>query len=106
MTKIAELAHLIRSRKLGQNGFEVDVIFRDSGNYKRVVDSGVLTKEGVAKLYSVPESHIVVFENFDAGNLIHFAILRPGGHASGDPGETDVSGGLQYFPIIDIEVPV
>ena len=104
MTKITELAHLIRSRKLGQTAFEVDIIFKDLGGYKRVVESGFITKEVVAKLYGVPESHITVFENCDIGKLIHFAILRPQGHASGDPGETDVSGGLQYFPVTQLEV--
>ena len=104
MTKITELAHLIRSRKLGQMAFEVDIIFKDFGGYKKVVEKGVVTKEIVAKLYDVPESHITVFETSDIGKLIHFAILRPQGRASGDPGETDVSGGLQYFPIIQLEV--
>ena len=105
MTKITELAYMIRSRRVGQNAFEVDIIFKDFNDYKRAVDSGFLTKEITANLYDVPESHITVFETFDAGRLIHFTILRPGGRASGDFGETDVSGGLQYFPIIQLEVP-
>ncbi|MBI2847351.1 MAG: DUF4387 family protein [Chloroflexi bacterium] len=106
MAKLSDLAYMIRSRKVGQHGFEVDIIFKDSASYKMVVDSQILTKEVIARLYNTPESHVLAVESFDAGKTIHFVILRPGGRASGDPGETDVSGGLQYFPVTQLEVPV
>ena len=105
MAKITELAHMIRSRKVSLNSYEVDIIFKDYESYLKVVDKAAVTKDVIAKLYNIPESKVANFENFDAGHLIHFVLPRPGGHASGEPaGETDVNGGIQYIPLIDLKV--
>ncbi|MBI4337527.1 MAG: DUF4387 family protein [Chloroflexi bacterium] len=104
MAKLADLAYMLRSRKVGHHSFEVDVIFRDAAAYQRVVDADILSRESIARLYNTDESSVLAVEAFDAGKTVHFVVLRPGGHASGDVGETDVSGGLQYFPLLAVEV--
>lgn len=106
MAKITEIAYMIRSRKVGQRAFEVDIIFKDKASYKAAVDSNLLTRQTIARLYNTAESNVLAVEAFDVGKTVHFVILRPGGRASGDPGETDVSGGLQYFPITQLDIPV
>ncbi|MBI4336494.1 MAG: DUF4387 family protein [Chloroflexi bacterium] len=105
MVKLAELSDMVRSRRVGQRAFEADIIFKEESAYQRVVDADIFTREFVASLYRTSVSNVLAVEAFDAGKTIHIVLMRPGGRASGDPGETDVSGGLQYLPLAEVEVP-
>lgn len=50
MTALAELATLIRSKNAGPFVLTFDILFKDEKKYRRVRDSGVLSKELFAKL--------------------------------------------------------
>jgi Domain of unknown function (DUF4387) len=104
VAKLSELAFMIRSRRAGLNNFEIDVLFREPDVYRQVVASRLITVDSVAELYNAPVTDVVSVEHFDPGNAIHVVMRRPNGRASGDPGDTDISGGLQYFPLSELEV--
>jgi hypothetical protein len=104
VAKLSELAFMIRSRRAGLYNIEIDVIFKDRSVYDQVVASRLVTPDTVAELYQAPRSDVVDVEHFDPGKAIHVVMRRPGGRASGDPGDTDLSGGLQYFPLADLEI--
>ncbi|MBL8698500.1 MAG: DUF4387 domain-containing protein [Alphaproteobacteria bacterium] len=103
MTRLRDLASTIRSKNAGVDHITFDVIFRERGNYERVRDSGVLSRDKVAALFGIPEARISHHTVFEPANAIKFTIrrLKP----SGTPGETDVFGSQQYAPLFDVEVP-
>ena len=61
MTQLAELARLIRSRNAGPFELTFDIMFDDDATYQRVKNSGALTREVVAKCYSLPVSDVKFF---------------------------------------------
>jgi hypothetical protein len=103
MASLRDLASTIRSKNAGVDHITFDVIFRDRGNFERVRDSNVLSRDKVARLFGVPEERITHHTVFEPANAIKFTIrrLKP----SGTPGETDVFGSQQYAPLFDVEVP-
>ncbi len=102
--KLIDLAKTIRSKNAGTDRITFDIIFRDPANYEKVKKSGVLNKKFVSDLFSIPESRVADFVEFDPGYAIKFTInrLKP----SGSFGEGDVFGCQQYPPLLDVEIPI
>jgi hypothetical protein len=101
--KLGELASTVRSKNAGVNQITFDIIFPDRKTYERVVKSGAITRDSIAKLYNIPQSRISDFATFEVGNAIKFTLyrLRP----SGSPGDWDILGCQQYGPLLDLDVP-
>jgi Domain of unknown function (DUF4387) len=101
--KLGELASTVRSKNAGVNQITFDIIFPDRKTYERVVKSGAITRDSIAKLYNIPQSRISDFVTFEVGNAIKFTLyrLRP----SGSPGDWDILGCQQYGPLLDLDVP-
>jgi hypothetical protein len=102
VTALHELARLVRSKNAGPFQLTFDVLFDDAATYRRVVDSGVISAERMAALYHVPADSVRVF-HYAPGLAIKFSFPRP--VASGDPADRDVTGGQQYAPLVDLEIP-
>jgi hypothetical protein len=103
LSKLAELASTVRSKNAGVNQITFDIIFPDAASYRRVLASGAITRESVARLYRIPDSRISDFVNFDAANAIKFTLYRL--KPSGSPGDWDILGCQQYGPLLELEVP-
>ena len=101
--KLSELASTVRSKNAGVNQVTFDIIFPDRKTFQRVVDSGAITRDSIARLYNIPQSRISDFVTFEVGNAIKFTLyrLRP----SGSPGDWDILGCQQYGPLLDLEIP-
>jgi len=54
MSRLAELARLIRSKNAGPFELTFDVMFDDAATYERVKASGALTREVIAQRYRLP----------------------------------------------------
>ena len=102
MAKLWEVTKLVRSKNAGPFMLTFDIMFDDRETYERVRDSGVLNKELVARIYKQKEEDVLFF-NVDNALAIKFSIPRP--TFSGDLDDSDVYGGQQYAPLLDIEVP-
>ena len=102
MAKLWEVTRLVRSKNAGPFVLTFDVMFDDAEVYKRVRDSAVLNKELVARLYNTAVDDVMFFNCANA-LAIKFSIPRP--NFSGDLMDSDVFGGQQFGPIVDIEVP-
>jgi hypothetical protein len=102
--KLTELAKTIRSKNAGTDKITFDIIFREKENYEMVKQSGVISKESMARLFGVPEERISDFVEYDPAYAIKFTMYRK--VPSGSPGEADVFGSQQYPPLLDLEVPV
>ncbi len=103
MTKLSELASTIRSKNAGVTQITFDIIFSDENSYRRVLASGAITKQSIARLFNIPEQRISHFVEYEPANAIKFTIyrLRP----NGSPGDWDILGCQQYGPLLDIEIP-
>ena len=101
--KLSELASTVRSKNAGVNQVTFDIIFPDRATFQRVVRSGAITQDAIARLYNIPQSRISDFVIFEVGNAIKFTLyrLRP----SGSPGDWDILGCQQYGPLLDLEIP-
>jgi hypothetical protein len=95
--KLWQVAKLIRSKNSGPFELTFDVIFKDRATYEKVRDA-----LWFAKTYKLSPEKVVVID-YDAANAIKVTIPRP--VISGDVDDTDVFGGQQYGPLVDLEVP-
>jgi len=102
MPKLWEVSKLIRSKNAGPFELTFDVIFKDRDTYERVRDARLLGAEWFAKTYRLTPEVVSVI-NYDAAIAIKITIPRP--VISGDIDDTDVFGGQQYGPLVDLEVP-
>ncbi len=102
--RLAELAKTVRSKNAGVDRITFDVIFRDRENYELVKNSGVLSRESVARLYRIEPGRITDFVTYDPAFAIKFTILRK--RPSGSAGDSDIFGAQQYAPLLDVEVPL
>lgn len=102
MSALADLARLIRSKNAGPFELTFDIMFEDEPRYRRVRDSGALTREVVAQRYGLaPEA--VKFFFCDNALAVKATIPRPA--VQGDLHDADGHGGQQYAPLMDIEIP-
>lgn len=101
-TPLHQLAKLVRSKNAGPFELTFDILFEDAETWRRVVDSDVLSAERMAALYNVPADVVRVF-HYEPGLAIKVSFPRP--VPSGDPSDRDVTGGQQYAPLVDLEVP-
>ena len=102
MPKLWEVTQLVRSKNAGPFVLTFDIMFGDAEVYERVRDSNTISKELVARMYGQKEEDVLFF-HCDNALAIKFSIPRP--IFSGDLGDTDVYGGQQHAPLLDIEVP-
>lgn len=102
MTKLAELARLIRSKNAGPFELTFDVMFEDEARYARVKRSGALTREVVARCYGLSPEQVKFFY-VDHALAVKASIPRPA--IQGDIYDSDGHGGQQYAPLMDIEIP-
>jgi hypothetical protein len=102
MAKLWQVTKLIRSKNSGPFELTFDVIFKDQETYEKVRDAKLINAEWFASTYRLtPE--VVSIINYDAASAIKITIPRPA--ISGDIDDTDVFGGQQYGPLVDLEVP-
>ena len=103
MTRLSQLAAVIRSKNAGPFEITFDVIFAERANYERVKACGVLTPELVRELYGARPEDIVAFMFFDPAQAFKFTLKR--GWTQGGIGERDTFGAQQHAPLMDISIP-
>jgi hypothetical protein len=101
MAKLWELARLIRSKNAGPFELTFDIMFADHETYERVCRSGAISADWVASACNLASGDVMVI-NYDAANAIKITIPRP--VVSGHIDDTDVFGGQQYAPLVDLEI--
>jgi hypothetical protein len=102
VTRLAEIARLIRSKNAGPFELTFDIMFEDEARYRRVRESGALTRETVAQLYGLAASQVKFFY-VDNALAVKASIPRPA--IQGDLYDSDGHGGQQYAPLMEIEIP-
>lgn len=102
MTRLGDLAKLIRSKNAGPFVLTFDIMFDDEASYRRVIDAGVITKESFARLYSVAVDDITLVHH-DQALAIKVSMPRPVFQSALADGDT--YGGQQYGPLVELEIP-
>ncbi len=102
MPKLWELTSLIRSKNAGPFELTFDVIFKDRQGYEKVRDAKLISAEWFARTYRMAPERVSII-NYDAAHAIKITIPRPA--ISGDIDDTDVFGGQQHGPLVEIDVP-
>ena len=99
---LGELAKLIRSKNAGPWTLTIDVMLPDQQTYERVIASQTLEADKVAPLLGVETAQVDVYHYAPAHTVkISFPRAVPNGH----PEDTDIFGGQQFAPLVDLIVP-
>ena len=101
MTKITDIASVIRSKNSGPYELTLDMIFNTFEDYERVKNGAFINEELICKLYNVTPDKVISIVAFDPAKAIKATIKRP--LCSGDLGETDVYGAQQHAPLLGLE---
>ena len=102
MTKLRDIARVVRGKNAGALYLTLDVMFEDEATYRRVRDCGVLSPRALAPLYGVTDNEVAIIP-FDVARAIKITVPRR--VRSGSPGDTDVYGAQQHVPLMQLEVP-
>lgn len=102
MATLGSLARLIRSKNAGPWMLTIDVMLPDAATYQRVVDSGVFTPERMSDFFGAEPRDIAIYHYAPANAVkVSFPRTVPNGH----PDDTDLFGGQQFAPLVDLEIP-
>jgi hypothetical protein len=99
--KLWEYSKLIRSKNAGPFELTFDIILDSYESYLKVCAAGVITAEWVSRVYRVDVDSVNVIR-YPAANAIKVTIPRP--VISGDILDTDVYGGQQHAPFVELDV--
>lgn len=100
--RLRDLAVFIRSKNAGPFMLTIDLFFDGPAACKRVLDTRVLTQETIGALYGVRRDDVKVI-HVQQANALKVSLPRP--LAAGDVGDSDVAGGQQFLPLLDLVVP-
>lgn len=100
--KLWQITKLIRSKNAGPFELTFDVIFKDRSGYEKVRDAKLINADWFGGIFHL-KADLVTIINYDAANAIKITIPRP--VISGDIMDTDVFGGQQYAPLVELDVP-
>jgi hypothetical protein len=100
MTRLVDVASVIRSKNAGPYELTLDIIFKDRFWYEQALREDLINPVLIARLYNVPESDVLGIVAFEPAHAIKATIRRP--MVSGAIGETDVYGAQQHAPLLTL----
>ena len=103
MARLYDLASVVRSKNSGPFEITLDALFDDPAVYERVKNSGVITKELIARLYHVDVSRVTTLVFFDLACGFKATFARK--ISSGTSLDRDVYGAQQHTPLANVEIP-
>lgn len=102
MSKLYELAKVLRSKNSGPFELTMDILFDSEDTYQRVKKSAKINIEAICNLYRVSKEQVRHLVFYDQALGIKITILRT--VASGTIGDRDVYGAQQHAPLMNMEV--
>lgn len=102
-TTLERVVRSIRSKNAGPYFVTLEILFDSEDAYRRVKDSGAISRESIAEAFGIGVSKIVSLVYYDPGLGVKVNLRRA--RPSGGPGETDVYGCQQYVPLLSLKVP-
>jgi len=102
MTKIGDIASIVRSKNAGPFRLTLDVFFETDADYCRVVEAEVMSTSGIMDAYRVDRGDIIGIYEIPELNAVKISIKRP--IPAGNPADSDVYGAQQHTPLSNLEV--
>ncbi len=99
--RLYDLAQVVRSKNAGPFTFTVDLVFGSEREYREVLGSPAFTPERIGGLYGVRPGHVSIHP-FERIRTIKVSMPRR--TSSGAPGDRDVYGSQQHFPLAALEI--
>lgn len=100
MTRLYDLAKVLRSKNSGPFEITLDVLFDNRDVYEHVKRSGAINKKSISKMYNVEEDMISSITFFDQAMGIKVTLPRK--ISSGTCGDRDVYGAQQHAPLMEL----
>lgn len=100
--RLRDIASVIRSKNAGPFYITVDVILPDIEACKKVIESQMISRDNIARIYGMEAGNIEVITH-EESNSIKLSMVRPQAAASFN--DTDIYGTQQHIPILDLEIP-
>jgi len=100
--RLYDCAKVMRSKNAGPFTLTIDLMFEDQDTFERVLASESFSKERIADLYAVATESVAI-RPFALIRTIKVSMPRPG-VSSGAPGDRDVYGCQQHFPLGDLQI--
>lgn len=99
--KLYDLARVCRSKNAGPFLITIDLMFNRQDDYAKLLNAPAFTPENVANLYHVPPEKVRIkpFER-----ILTVKVVLPRRCSSGGPGDCDVYGCQQHFPLGELEI--
>ncbi|OHB58374.1 MAG: hypothetical protein A2Y12_01050 [Planctomycetes bacterium GWF2_42_9] len=99
--RLYELARVIRTKNAGPFTLTLDLFFADIADFKKVLDCPSFTNKTIAELYKTSSQQVRIhpFEE-----ILAIKVSLPRSVSSGGPGDRDVYGAQQHFPLGNIEI--
>lgn len=98
MTRLTDIATVVRSKNTSPFTFSLDIIFRKAADYDAFRAAGLLDRAVVAGLYRLAPEQVLDIIWFDPASAIKICLPRD--VASGSPGDRDVYGAQQHAPLL------
>jgi hypothetical protein len=100
--RLRDLAIFIRSKNAGPFMLTIDVFFDSAADCRRAIAAAVLTPLSIGAIYKVDAASVKVL-HVEQSNALKVSLPRP--LPAGDIGDSDVAGGQQFVPILDLPIP-
>lgn len=97
--RLMDVASVIRSKNAGPLQITLDIMFPDQSTYEMACVSPAMQADSLAARYEVHPSALSVI-HYRPARAIKVVIDRQ--IVAGTPGDTDVYGAQQHFPLLDI----
>ncbi|MHC4738731.1 MAG: DUF4387 domain-containing protein [Planctomycetota bacterium] len=102
MMRLYDHADVIRSKNAGPFTLTIDLIFKDEKQFSTILNSPSFNEKAIALLYNVPEQAVKI-HSLKQVYAIKVTLPRVFGSCGG-PGDRDVYGCQQHFPLADMEI--
>ena len=100
MTRLVDVASVIRSKNAGPYELTFDIIFKERFWFEEAKRSNLINASLIARLYGISEDDVLNIVAFEPANAIKATIRRP--LVSGAIGESDVYGAQQHAPLLGL----
>jgi hypothetical protein len=102
MTRLRDIALIVRSKNAGPYIITNDVMLRSIEDFRWLLGSGLLSVANIARQYGIAESEVHSISPYEPAMCIKVNIRRR--IASGDLGDSDVLGMQFHSPLAELRV--
>lgn len=99
--RLYDIAKIVRSKNAGPFNLTVDLIFDDEKKYETVLKAASFNPVVIAGLYGVDADDVRIYP---FKRILAVKVTMPRPISSGAPGDTDVYGSQQHFPLAGMDI--